>query len=112
VQKNDFLFLFLFFRLGFLGCFLKEKKGLGPSRVNKKCYYLTGFVFSCLALLKLLCWSKTSLMVSGEKFEPTTQNPNFSTNNRLSIEIIQLFIDFLLEIENFIENRSAIIIPR
>jgi hypothetical protein len=44
--------------------------------------------------------------ISKEKFELTSQNP--SINNQLFIEIIRLFLDFLLEIENFSENRSVI----
>jgi hypothetical protein len=47
-------------------------------------------------------------LVSGEKFEPTNQNPNFSIINWLFSEIIQLFLKFLLEIENLIENRPDI----
>jgi hypothetical protein len=47
-------------------------------------------------------------VVSGEKFELTNQNANFFTNNRLFIDIIWLFLDFLLEIENFLENMLAI----
>jgi hypothetical protein len=42
--------------------------------------------------------------MSREKFEPTDQNPNFSIINRLFNEIICLFLEFLLEIGNFIEN--------
>jgi hypothetical protein len=41
---------------------------------------------------------------SGEKFEPFSQNPYFSIINQLFNEIIRLFLKFLLEIENFIEN--------
>jgi hypothetical protein len=43
-----------------------------------------------------------------EKFELTSQNPNFSTNNQLFIEIIQLFLDVLFEIGFSLENRWAI----
>jgi hypothetical protein len=46
--------------------------------------------------------------MSTEKFELTSQNPNFSTINWLFIEIISLFLEFLLEIDFFIENRSTI----
>jgi hypothetical protein len=45
---------------------------------------------------------------SGEKFEPVSTNPYLSIINRLFNEINQLFLEFLLEIENFIENRSDI----
>ena len=42
--------------------------------------------------------------MSREKFEPTGQNPNFSIINRLFNEIIWLFLEFLLEIGNFIKK--------
>jgi hypothetical protein len=45
---------------------------------------------------------------SGEKFEPISTNPYLSIINRLFNEINRLFLEFLLEIENFIENRSDI----
>ena len=44
--------------------------------------------------------------ISKEKFELTSQNPFI--NNQLFFEIIQLFLDFLLKIENFPEHRSFI----
>jgi hypothetical protein len=44
---------------------------------------------------------------SGEKFEPVSTNPYLSIN-RLFDEINRLFLEFLLEIEIFIENRSDI----
>jgi hypothetical protein len=45
---------------------------------------------------------------SGEKFEPISTNPYLSIINRLFNEINRLFLEFLLEIENFIENQSNI----
>jgi hypothetical protein len=45
---------------------------------------------------------------SGEKFEPINTNPYLSIINRLFDEINRLFLEFLLEIEIFIENRSDI----
>jgi hypothetical protein len=45
---------------------------------------------------------------SREKFEPISTNPYLSIINRLFNEINRLFLEFLLEIENFIENRSDI----
>ena len=45
---------------------------------------------------------------SGEKFEPISPNPYLSIINRLFNKIIRLFLEFLLEIENFIENWSDI----
>jgi hypothetical protein len=45
---------------------------------------------------------------SGEKFEPISTNPYLSIINRLFNEINRIFLEFLLEIENFIENRSDI----
>jgi hypothetical protein len=45
---------------------------------------------------------------SGEKFEPINTNSYLSIINRLFNEINRLFLEFLLEIENFIENRSDI----
>jgi hypothetical protein len=41
--------------------------------------------------------------LSGEKFEPISTNPYLSIINRLFNEINWLFLEFLLEIENFIE---------
>jgi hypothetical protein len=46
--------------------------------------------------------------VSGEKFEKISQNPSFSIINRLLIETVQLFLKFILGIENFLEKRSDI----
>jgi hypothetical protein len=45
---------------------------------------------------------------SGEKFEPISKNPCLFIINRLFNEINRLFLEFLLEIENFIENRLDI----
>jgi hypothetical protein len=44
----------------------------------------------------------------GEKFEPISTNPYLSIINWLFNEIIRLFLEFLLEIEIFIENGSNI----
>jgi hypothetical protein len=45
----------------------------------------------------------TSISWSREKFEPISSNPYLSIINWLFNEIIRLFLEFLLEIENFIE---------
>jgi hypothetical protein len=45
---------------------------------------------------------------SGEKLEPINTNPYLSIINRLFNEINRLFLKILLEVENFIENRSDI----
>jgi hypothetical protein len=45
-------------------------------------------------------------VVFGEKFEKISQNPSFSIINWLFIEIVQLFLKFILGIDNFLENRS------
>jgi hypothetical protein len=43
-----------------------------------------------------------------EKFEPISPNPYLSIINWVFNEIIWLFLEFLLEIENFIENQLDI----
>jgi hypothetical protein len=47
-------------------------------------------------------------LVSGKKFKKTSQNPNFSIIDWLFIEIIRLFLEFLLGINFFLENRLDI----
>jgi hypothetical protein len=60
-----------------------------------------------LSVRKMLC-VLMFVAGSGEKFGPISINPYLSIINRLFNEINQLFLEFLLEIENFIENRLDI----
>ena len=46
--------------------------------------------------------------IQWEKFEKISQNPSLSIINRLFIQIIRLFLKFILRIEKFIEYRSDI----
>jgi hypothetical protein len=64
-------------------------------------YYLTGNSY----FLSFLATEDDSIAGSGEKFEPIITNPYLSIINLLFNEINQLFLEFLLEIEIFIENR-------
>jgi hypothetical protein len=63
---------------------------------------------NCQRYLTVEMLQRASPAGSGEKFEPISTNPYLSIINRLFDEINQLFLEFLLEIENFIENRSDI----
>jgi hypothetical protein len=67
-------------------------------------------VSTCIYILNasILCALPRNKARSGEKFEPISTNPYLSILNRLFNEINRLFLEFLLEIENFIENRLDI----